>query len=114
VKKLICKALACTDWKVRRGEDNEDGEGNGMSTLIIDELDEENEMDDDDDKCGEEEGSNTGLFAMMKRGQRTASLLVGKPEVGTLALRHGWSDCNGMEELKELISSDKPFAMSSA
>lgn len=37
VKKLICKALACTDWKVGKEEDNEDG--GGISTLTIEELD---------------------------------------------------------------------------
>eukprot|EP00584_Thalassiosira_punctigera_P006574 CAMPEP_0172540380 /NCGR_PEP_ID=MMETSP1067-20121228/11412_1 /TAXON_ID=265564 ORGANISM="Thalassiosira punctigera, Strain Tpunct2005C2" /NCGR_SAMPLE_ID=MMETSP1067 /ASSEMBLY_ACC=CAM_ASM_000444 /LENGTH=1190 /DNA_ID=CAMNT_0013326233 /DNA_START=169 /DNA_END=3741 /DNA_ORIENTATION=+ len=110
VKKLIFKALGCTNWKV--GKEDEDGdESGGLSTLTIEELDEEKEMDDDD---GKEEGSDEKLFAVMKRGQLAASLLVGRPDVGTWAFKFGWSDGNGVEELKELISSNDPCAMSIA
>ncbi len=42
------------------------------------------------------------------------SLLLGKPEVGTWALKHGWSDGNSIKELKLLISSDDSRAMSTA
>jgi len=110
VKKLLSKALGCTDWKVGKEEDEAGGDG-GLSTLTIEELDEEKEMDDDGREAGSE---NSELLVMMKRGQLTASLLLGKPIVGTWALKYAWSDGNGVEELKELISSNDPCAMSIA
>ncbi|KAL7535198.1 hypothetical protein ACHAXR_006334, partial [Thalassiosira sp. AJA248-18] len=108
VKKLMQGALKCSDWRV--GKEDEDGNEVEMSTLTIEELDEEKE------EMGEnhEEGLDAELLATMKRGQLAASLLLGKPNVGTWALKYGWSDGNGVEELKQLISSDDPRAMSIA
>ena len=106
VKKLLSKALGCTDWRV--GREEEEGKGDaGLSTLTIEELDDEEKEEDELD--GAEE-----ILTMMKRGQLTASLLMGKPNVGTWALKHGWSDGNGVYELKQLISSDNSRAMSIA
>lgn len=110
VKMLIHKALGCTNWKVGKEDENSNVTA-GLSTLTIEELDEEKEMDGDG---GKEEGPDEELLAMMKRGQLTSSLLLGKPDVGTWAMKHGWSDGNGVEELKELISSNDPCAMSIA
>ncbi|KAL9180489.1 hypothetical protein ACHAXT_010942 [Thalassiosira profunda] len=104
-KKLILRALGCTNWKV--GKEDEDGNEIPVSTLTIEEIDEEKEAEM---KMENEEG----LFAAMKRGQLTASLLIGRPNVGTWALKHGWSDGLGIDELKRLISSNDPRAMSIA
>lgn len=103
VKKLVAPALGCSDWKVGKDDDNKDGEG--VSSLTIEELDEEK----DEETCG-----TNDLTKQMKRGQLTASLLAGKPEVGTWSLKHGWSNGSGVAELKELIASDFPIAMSIA
>ena len=104
LKKLMCKELGCTNWKIGV----EDGDQKRtLSALTIDELD----VDEDKE---EEERSASELFDAMKRGQLTASLLLGKAEVGSWALKHGWSDGNGVEELKRLISSNDSRAMSIA
>ena len=107
VKKLVHRGLGCTDWKV--GKKDEDGKWT-LPALTIEELnvDEEKEVDEHD------KGPVAEMFAIMKRAQLTASLLLGKPEVGTWALKHGWSDGNGVEELKLLISSNDSRAMSIA
>lgn len=108
VKKLITLALGCRDWNF--GREEKDGEAtSGLKSLTIEELDEEKEGGERKD-CDSEEV----ILAMMKRGQLTASLLVGKPDVGTWALKYGWSNGNGLEELKQLISSNDPRAMSIA
>ena len=104
VKKLASKALA-SNWKIGLTDDNEAG-ATALSTLSIEELDEEKEDDSD--------GNDDELLAKMKRGQLTASLLIGKPDVGAWALKHGWSDGNGVEELKQLIFSNDSRAMSIA
>lgn len=104
VKKLASKALA-SNWKIGLTDDNEVG-ATALSTLSIEELDEEKEDDSD--------GNDDELLAKMKRGQLTASLLIGKPDVGAWALKHGWSDGNGVEELKQLIFSNDSRAMSIA
>jgi hypothetical protein len=103
VKKLVAASLGCRDWKVKDGANN-----GGLETLTIEELDEKNE-DDLEEKGGE---SLQALFTMMKRGQMTASLLLGKPEIGAWAMKHGWSSGNGVEELKQLASSGDSRAMS--
>ena len=104
LKKLMCKELGCTNWKIGV----EDGDQKRtLSALTIDELD----VDEDKE---EEERSASELFDAMKRGQLTASLLLGNAEVGSWALKHGWSDGNGVEELKRLISSNDSRAMSIA
>jgi len=106
LKKLMCKELGCTNWKIGV----EDGDQKlTLSALTIDELDV-----DEDKEEEEEERSASELFDAMKRGQLTASLLLGKAEVGSWALKHGWSDGNGVEELKRLISSNDSRAMSIA
>ena len=106
LKKLICRELGCTNWKIGV----EDGDQKlTISALTIDELDVDEEKEGE-----EEEDSASELFASMKRGQLTASLLLGKAEVGSWALKHGWSDGNGVEELKRLISSNDSRAMSIA
>jgi hypothetical protein len=109
VKKLVAGTLGCLDWRV--GSDAKEG-GGGLETLTIEELDEEKE----EEGCREEKenDSDEEMFTIMKRGQLTASLLIGKPDVGTWALKHGWSNGNGVEELKQLISSDDSRAMSIA
>jgi hypothetical protein len=99
VKKLVAAALGCRDWR----SDNIDG----VQNLTIEELDESK-----DEGCCE--AKEQQLFSIMKRGQMTSSLLVGKPEIGTWALKHGWSNGNGVEELKHLIDSDDSRAMSVA
>ena len=105
VKKLVSNALGCSNWKIGSEDNNEAGES-AMSTLTIEELDEEK-----DDNSTENEDA---LLATMKRGQLTASLLIGKADVGAWALQHGWSDGNGVDELKELIFSNDSRAMSIA
>ena len=105
VKKLVSKALGCSNWKV--GHEDENKAEAALSTLTIEELDEEKEGDSD--------GNEDDVFLRkMKRGQLTASLLIGKSDVGAWALKHGWSDGNGVEELKDLIFSDDSRAMSIA
>lgn len=44
----------------------------------------------------------------------TASLLLGKPDIGTWTLKHGWSNGMGFQQLKQLISSEDSRAMSIA
>lgn len=104
LKKLICRELGCTHWKI--GAEGEQKLTNSALTIT--------ELDVDEEKEGDEEASASELFASMKRGQLTASLLLGKPEIGSWALKHGWSDSNGLEELKRLISSNDSRAMSIA
>lgn len=108
-KKLVAGPLGCLDWRV--GSDAKEG-GGGLETLTIEELDEEKE----EEGCLEEKenDSDEEMFTTMKRGQLTASLLIGKPDVGTWSLKHGWSNGNGVEELKRLISSNDSRAMSIA
>ena len=111
VKKLIYRGLGCTDWKIGTSEDGDDNEnelGSSFTELTIKEL------DDDGEEKEIDEMDNAQLLAMMKRGQLTASLLVGHPAVGTWALKHGWSDGTGVSELKRLISSNDSRAMSIA
>ena len=81
-----------------------------MSTLTIEELDDDEEEGKEMDDSSEE----SKLLSMMKRGQLTASLIMGKPDVGTWALKYGWSNGQGVEELKQLISSNNSCAMSIA
>lgn len=102
VKQLVAGALGCRDWRAT------DVDG-GLETLTIEELDEEKEGE-----CEEKEDkSEQSLLAMMKRGQMTASLLLGgNPEIGKWALKQGWSSGNGVEELKHLASSNDSRAMS--
>jgi hypothetical protein len=107
VKKLIHRGLGCTDWKVG----SEDGDGKrALLSPSIEELNdnEEKEVDEHD------KGSAAEMFAIKKRAQLTAPLLLGKLEVGTWAMKHGWSDDHGVEELKLLISSNNLRAMSIA
>ncbi len=106
VKKLVAKALGCSNWKIGHEDDNETG-ATSLSTLTIEELDEEKE----DDESGRNDDE---LLVKMKRGQLTASLLIGKSDVGVWALKHGWSDENGVDELKQLIFSSDSRAMSIA
>jgi len=112
VKKLIYRELGCSDWTVGK-EEEEKGENVGqqeMSTLTIEELDDDEEEGKEMDDSSEE----SKLLSMMKRGQLTASLIMGKPDVGTWALKYGWSNGQGVEELKQLISSNNSCAMSIA
>ena len=106
VKKLVAVALGCNNWRAKDANDND-----GVESLTIEELDEK-----EDDDCGEEnaDGSTQALFSMMKRGQMTASLLLGKPDIGTWALKQGWSNGMGVQQLKQLISSEDSRAMSIA
>ena len=106
VKKLVSKALGCSNWKIGHEDENEAG-ATSLSTLTIEELDEEKDGDVSD-------GNEDELLVKMKRGQLTASLLIGKSDVGAWALKHGWSDGNGVDELKQLISSNDSRAMSIA
>eukprot|EP00984_Skeletonema_dohrnii_P002441 scaffold842_cov101-Skeletonema_dohrnii-CCMP3373.AAC.3 len=106
VKKLVSKALGCSNWKIGHEDDNEAG-ATSLSTLTIEELDEEKDDDNSD-------GNEDELLVKMKRGQLTASLLLGKSDVGAWALKHGWSDENGVDELKQLIFSNDSRAMSIA
>ena len=108
MKKLVSKALGCSNWKIGHDadEDNEAGT-TSLSSLTIEELDEEKE----DGVC---DGYEDELLVRMKRGQLTASLLIGKSDVGVWALKHGWSDGNGVDDLKNLISSNDTRAMSIA
>ena len=104
VKKLVSNAIGCSNWKVGREDDEEQAQP-ALSTLTIEELDEEKEGDSVEDD---------GILTKMKRGQLTASLLLGKPDVGVWSLKYGWSDGNGVEELKYLIFSNDTRAMSIA
>jgi hypothetical protein len=104
-KKLVAKALGCTNWRIGHEDDNESG-ATALSKLTIEELDEEKEDDSDENQ--------DELLAIMKRGQLTASLLIGKSDVGAWALKYGWSDGNGVDELKKLIFSNDSRAMSIA
>jgi hypothetical protein len=104
VKKLVSNAIGCSNWKVGH-EDDEEQADPALSTLTIEELDEEKEGDSVEDD---------GILTKMKRGQLTASLLLGKPDVGVWSLKYGWSDGNGVEELKDLIFSNDTRAMSIA
>jgi len=106
VKKLVSKALGCSNWKIGHEDDNDAG-ATPLSTLTIEELDEEKDDDNSD-------GNEDELLVKMKRGQLTASLLLGKSDVGAWALKHGWSDENGVDELKQLIFSNDSRAMSIA
>lgn len=114
VKKLIYRGLGCTDWKVGKCEDGDidaQEQGSSFTALTIEELDDAGE----EKESGEmDEMDEAQLLAMMKRGQLTVSLLVGIPAVGTWALKHGWSNGNGISELKRLISSNDSHAMSIA
>ncbi|KAL3800327.1 hypothetical protein HJC23_003623 [Cyclotella cryptica] len=87
VKKLVACVLGCHDWKVG----NESGESaGGLERLTIKDLDEE--KDEEGRREEKENDSEVEMLAIMKRGQLTASLLIGKPDVGTWALKHGWSN----------------------
>ena len=111
VKKLIYRELGCNDWTVGKDEEEKEKENVGqteLSTLTIEEL------DDEEGKEMDESSEESKLLTMMKRGQLTASLIMGKPDVGTWALKYGWSNGQGVEELKQLISSNNSCAMSIA
>ena len=110
VKKLIYRELGCSDWTVGNEEDEKNVGQQEMSTLTIEELDD----DDEEGKEMVESSEESKLLTMMKRGQLTASLIMGKPEVGTWALKYGWSNGHSVEELKQLISSNNSCAMSIA
>ena len=116
VKKLIYRELGCSDWTVGKEEEEDNQkkkqDDRGLSTLTIEELDDD--YDSMEAKTDDDEGSTRKLLTMMKRGQLTASLIMGKPNVGTWALKHAWSNGNGVEELKRLISSNNSRAMSIA
>ena len=113
VKRLVASALGCRDWRVGKEEPN--GEEGGLEKLTIEELDDEDEeKEGEEGKTSERDNLKKRLLETMKRGQLTASLLIGKPNVGTWALKHGWSNGYGVSELKELISSDDSRAMSIA
>ena len=108
VKKLVAGALGCPDWK-----GNAENAAGGLETLTIEELDDEEEGKECfNEKYGNDSEQN--LFRTMKRGQLTASLLIGRNEVGTWALKQGWSNGNGVQELKQLIASNDSRAMSVA
>ncbi|KAL7540575.1 hypothetical protein ACHAWF_006721, partial [Thalassiosira exigua] len=77
--------------------------------LAVEELDDDEEENEKDDAADQET-----LVAATKQGQLVASLLAGKPAIGAWALKHGWSDGRGVEELRRLIASDDPRAMSVA
>ncbi len=114
LKKLIYRGLGCTNWKIGTSEDGDNDEnelGSSFTELSIKELDDDGEEKEIDEMDYTDDAQ---LLAMMKRGQLTASLLVGNPAVGTWALKHGWSDGNGVSELKCLISSNESRAMSIA
>ena len=99
-------ALGCRNWRAKDAKDND-----GVENLTIEELDEK-----EDDSCCEETSieSTQASLSIMKRGQMTASLLLGKPDIGTWALKHGWSNGMGVQQLKQLISSEDSRAMSIA
>ncbi len=107
VKKSIHRVLDCTNWK----DGNKDGNGKReLPALSIEELNVDKEKEE-----GEyNKGSAAEMFAIMKQAELTALLLLGKLEVGTWALKHGWLNGNGIEELKLLISSNDSHAMSIA
>ena len=102
VKKLVAHALGCSNWRV-----NDNMDVNNIDTLTIEEL------GDEEEKYFEgERGSEQELLSIMKQGQMTASLLLGKPDIGTWALKSGWSNGKGVELLKHLIASGDCQAMS--
>jgi hypothetical protein len=71
-----------------------------LPALYIEELNVGKEKEEGE----HDNGSAAEMFAIMKQAELTESLLQGKPEVGIWALKHGWSDGNGVKELKLLIS----------
>ncbi len=81
-----------------------------MPALSIEELNVYEEKEEGE----HDKGSAAEMFAIMKQAELTVLLLLSKLEVGTWALKHGWSDGNGIEELKLLISSNDLSAMSTA
>lgn len=103
VKKMVASALGCRNWRLK---DNRDDSNMNIDTLTIEELDEE-------EKCFEEkDDSEQELLSIMKQGQMTSSLLLGKPDIGTWALKSGWANGKGVESLKHLIGSGDSQAMS--
>ncbi len=71
-----------------------------MPALFIEELNVRKEKEEGE----HDNGLDAEMFAIMKQAELTVSLLLGKLEVGIWALKHGWSDGNGVKELKPLIS----------
>jgi hypothetical protein len=107
VRKLIHRELGFTDWKVL----NKDGDGKWeLPALSIEELN----VDKEKEEGKHDKGSAAKMFSIMKQAELTALLLLGKPEVGTWALKQGWLDGNGIEELKLLISLNDSRTMSTA
>jgi hypothetical protein len=99
--------LGSTDWKVG----NKDGDGKWeLPALSIEELN----VDMEKEEGEHDKGLAAEMFAIMEQAKLTVLLPLGKPEVGTWALKHGWLDGNGIEKLKLLISSNDLHTMSIA
>jgi hypothetical protein len=81
-----------------------------LPSLSIEELNVNKEKEEGEHN----KGLATEMFAIMKQAELTVLLLLGKPEVGTWALKHKWLDGNGVKELKLLIPSNDSRAMSTA
>ncbi len=79
-----------------------------MPALSIEELN----VDVEKEEGGHDKGLATEMFANMKQAELSVSLLLDKLEVGKWVLKHGWSDGNGVKELKHLISSNDLCTMS--
>jgi hypothetical protein len=61
-----------------------------LPALSIEELN----VDEEKEEGEHNKGSATEMFAIMKQAELSVLLLLGKPEVGTWGLKHGWSDGN--------------------
>ncbi len=80
-----------------------------MPALSIEELNVIKEKEE-----GEHNKDSAAEMFAMKQAELTELLLLGKLEMGTWALKHGWSDGSGTKELKLLISLNDSRTMSIA
>lgn len=77
---------------------------NSDTSLVIEEIHDEEEEKEGDDK----------LKVRMERGLLSTSLLLANGELGTWALQHGWSNGQSMNEWQELASSSNNLSKSIA
>jgi hypothetical protein len=81
-----------------------------LPALYIEEL----HVNKDKEEGEGDKGLAVEMFAIMKQAELTALPLLGKPEVVTWALTHGWLNCYGVKKLKLLISLNDSRTMSTA